>query len=76
MLRRYTSHFNGAMYSEVATDLVHFLNSSCSHFSASGNTYVTAHGKTYVNDLRKHSLKSFVDRSLVVRNFYPFVKSF
>ena len=37
---------------------------------------VTAHGKTYVNDLRKHSLKSFVDRSLVVRNFYPFVKSF
>ena len=29
----------GAMYSEVATDLLHFLNSSCSHFSASGNAY-------------------------------------
>ena len=38
--------------------------------------YVTVHGKTYVNDLGKCSLKSFVDRSLVVWNFYPFAKTF
>ena len=39
-------------------------------------SYVTVHGKTYVNDLGKCSLKSFVDRSLVVWNFYPFAKTF
>ena len=37
---------------------------------------VTVHGKTYVNDLGKCSLKSFVDRSLIVWNFYPFAKTF
>ena len=53
----------------------HLQNLLLRSFQTNSSAYVTAHGKTYVNDLRKHSLKSFVDRSLVVRNFYPFVKS-
>ena len=38
--------------------------------------YVTVHGKTNVNDLAKRSLNSFVHRSLVVRNYLPFVNKF
>ena len=37
---------------------------------------VTVHGKTNVNDLAKRSLNSFVHRSLVVRNYLPFVNKF
>ena len=51
-------------------------NKKCVDFLDVNGKYVTVHGKTYVNDLGKCSLKSFVDRSLVVWNFYPFAKTF